>query len=186
MEINENMEEMLERLLATKNWEELSPQERSLVIQELGSEEQYILMRKIGSTLVSEKPDLSPDPKILKKLQGELRSKHRPGLSRLLEWNVPAYTMVIPILMAIALSYSMNMPQDVQIQSATKIVSDTVYITKSADTVYVDRVVVRYVEKATPGAPAFSAVNSKGEEPISDGVNMKENEELEKLLVSGS
>jgi hypothetical protein len=57
MEINENMEEMLERLLATKNWEELSPQERSLVIQELGSEEQYILMRKIGSTLVSEKPD---------------------------------------------------------------------------------------------------------------------------------
>jgi hypothetical protein len=88
--------------------------------------------------------------------------------------------------MAIALSYSMNMPQDVQIQSATKIVSDTVYITKSADTVYVDRVVVRYVEKATPGAPAFSAVNSKGEEPISDGVNMKENEELEKLLVSGS
>jgi hypothetical protein len=64
---------------------------------------------------------------------------------------------------------------------------DTLYLTQAPDTIFIERPVIRYIERnVVPASAAFEIVKSQAPKETSGGVNMKENEELEKLLVSGS
>ncbi len=179
--------ERIEHLLSTKGWEDLSTEEKEFAIQELGSEEQYALMRKIGQTLVSERPNLSPDPKILAHLHAELNELHPSLWKRVLQWRVPGYAMVIPLVAFVVILYrwpSKDTQADLR-GSAIIRETDTVYISKAPDTVYIERTEVRYVRQQ-PVTPVYTVVKTDESPKGSDGVSMKENEELEKLLVSGS
>jgi hypothetical protein len=186
MEINNNIER-LELLLSTKTWEQLSPDEKALAMQELGSVEQYVLMRKIGQTLVQNEPELSPDPEILATITRAFQEKHKPVWQRALEWRVPAYALIIPVLLIVAVILISVRPvtNATQTSKVTLPVRDTLYVKLAPDTVFVERTVIRYVEKPKE-VPAYTIVNTSDKESGDDGVNMKENEELEKLLVSGS
>jgi hypothetical protein len=188
MEMNDNIER-LEFLLNTKTWDQLSNDEKALAIQELGSEEQYVLVRKIGLTLVSKEPGLSPDPKILKNLDEAIRHLHKPAWQRMVEWRIPAYTLLAPLLIIVALGVAWLRPvknDDVN-RSNVSPARDTLYLTQAPDTIFVDRPVIRYIERnVVPASAVFEVVKSQEPKETSDGVNMKENEELEKLLVSGS
>ena len=68
MESNSENSWRIEALLESKAFGELTAEEKEFVLKELGSEEQYHVLRKIGAALVAEKADLSPDPRVLTKL----------------------------------------------------------------------------------------------------------------------
>jgi hypothetical protein len=187
MKINNNIER-LELLLSTKAWEQLSPDDKSMAIQELGSEEQYVLMRKIGQTLVSKGPDLFPDPKILETIAAAFREQHKPAWQRALEYRVPAYTLLIPLILLVAAALIPSKPEASTILTSNveSPGRDTLYVKQAPDTVVVERTIVRYIEKKSLAVPVYTIVKTNEKDSGNDGVNMKENEELEKLLVSGS
>jgi hypothetical protein len=177
-------EEKIDLLLSTKVWEELSPDEKVFAIQVFGSEEQYVLMRKIGQTLVSERSNLSPDPKIFSHLATEFGSVHPPVWKRVVQWRVPAYAIVVPIALIAALVWWPHPRTEAPAKHIVQ-VADTVYIKQSPDTVFIQRTVIKYLPQK-PKTPSFTIIKTSEQDEHIDGVNMKENEELEKLLVSGS
>jgi hypothetical protein len=190
MEYNNAKQQKLEELLESKTFAELDEQERGFVLRELGSEEEYSTLRKISEALVTDKADLSPDPRILRRLRMEM--KHVPTdetfLSRILNYSLPVYAVVIlGILAAMAwLAIDSENPTTV-IQPITQIRTDTVYVTAKPDTVYLEKIVVKYVQPSE--AETYSVVRNVSNADDSDsneGVNMKEKEELERFLVSGS
>ena len=95
MEHTNGRHERIEELLNTRSFEELSPEERTLVLNELGSEEEYTLLRRVGRALVSTKAGLSPDPKTLRELHIEMqrREKHPGWLHTLLFRPIPSYAV---------------------------------------------------------------------------------------------
>lgn len=183
-----NNVDRLELLLSTKTWEELLPDEKALAILELGSEEQYVLMRKINQTLVSNESDLSPDPKILNHITEVFTDLHKPVWRRALAWRVPAYALVIPVSLLLVSVFWLTTKVEIPAPTANviKTVRDTVYVKQSPDTVFIQKTLVRYIERKTTLVPAFTIAEPGETEKVNNGINMKENEELEKLLVSGS
>jgi hypothetical protein len=187
MENNDELS-MIERLLQTKSFEELSEDEKVVVLRELGSAHQYQLMQKVDQALVNQKADLLPDPLILSKLiQHQSKVKHTPGaLNRVLAYRVPAWSVaaVVLITAAFVLLFLGTPPEKVEAVAITRV--DTVYVSRPADTVYTTKVVYRYLEKKQNDSP----IKIVGHQPASVssevGVNMKEKEELDDFLVSGS
>jgi hypothetical protein len=181
-------EKKFEQLLDEKSFDQLTHDEKEMVLHEFGSEEQYTLARKIGPALVKLKTGLSPDPWILASLQHQVKVHRQPSRwTSFFQAQVPAYVMAGACL-AIAVMMWWIRPVPAPPSVAVRMLRDTVYLATTPDTVYRRKIVYRYryryVTVATPAhAPGTGIV-----EPAtgSAGVTMKDTEELEKLLVSGS
>jgi hypothetical protein len=184
----------LEHLLETKTWSELTAEEKSFVVEELGSEEQFNAMRKVGHALVSmHKADLSPDPSIERVLKNKLKEKHTHSFSwqSVVQLKMPALTSALLIVLTAIVSwyagkgFTVNMPENTQ---RIVHVTDTVYLSTAPDTIIVEKVRYRYIKKGTDPQNVFSVVNqTKQADPENaKGFNMKEKEELDNFLVSGS
>lgn len=186
-----NRAEKLEELLSSKTFDELTLSEKELVLNELGSEEQYEAMRKIGVTLVKRTAGLSPDPKILKSLQHYMHGQQNGfTLAGAFTFRMPVYASVLLIILfSIAAGVISRKTMPVPNSPVTVVKTDTVYLTTKADTIFQERVIYRYakLKKSFP-----QQLNQTVQaEPLQQqtqitGVNMKESEALEKLLVSGS
>jgi hypothetical protein len=187
--------ERLEQLIESKNWIQLTEEEKNFVVQELGSEEQYTALRKVSLALVSiPKADLSPDPAIEKRLKAKFKVVNHATTASL--WS-PLFSFRMPALASFALiavcsiaawyvgTKSSNAKTIVQNVIHT---TDTVYLSAISDTVIVEKVVYRYLVKPQDPKKIFSVVNqtapAHSQDPV--GVNMKEKEELDNFLVSGS
>jgi hypothetical protein len=182
-------EQKLERLLDEKSFDQLTHEEKDVVLQEFGSEEQYRLARKIGPALVKLKTGLSPDPWILASLQDQVKIRRGPSLwTSFFQARVPAYVMAGACLVIVILVWWLK-PVPTPPPVAVRMVRDTVYLASVPDTVYRRKIIYRYRYRyITVAAPSTTPPDTRVVEPVagSAGVTMKDKEELEKLLVSGS
>jgi hypothetical protein len=180
-------EQKLERLLEEKSFDQLTHDEKEVVLQEFGSEEQYRLARKIGPALVKLKTGLSPDPWILASLQDQVKIHRRPSLwAGFFQARVPAYVMAGVCLAIVVMMWWLKpVPEPAPV--SVRRVRDTVYVASAPDTVYRRKIVYRY-RYVTVAAPTPAPASARVAEPVAEsaGVTMKDKEELEKLLVSGS
>lgn len=190
MEADDLKTRQLHDLVETKPFEALDPSERALVLRELGSEREYNILRKISLALVSEKAGLSPDPRTLTTLKKRMNSRTKSAAVSIFSYPVPAYAMAVVAILLVAGFYVLSNATSVErkVETVAHVRIDTVFIPSVPDTVFVDRVVVKYI--TAPAAPAddFSLVkNLKDQESkTTTGVSMKDKEELEDFLVSGS
>jgi hypothetical protein len=186
MEYNNENARRIEDLLESRSFHELTIEEREFVLRELGSEEVYASLRKISEALVAEKADLSPDPLILAKLHQQLkRTRQEQSLLReIITYKVPAYAVAPLILLMVTVMY-LSFDRQPLIEKEPVYVSkvDTVYVASPRDTVVIERVVVKYQSHPEKKVSDYAVVRNVEE---SEGVSMKDKEELESFLVSGS
>jgi hypothetical protein len=182
------MDERIEELIQTRGWNELTPDEKKLIGELIGTEEQYEAMRKVTLGLSAvPKSDLDPSPAVLKSLRQTLRrQKGTSGfLAPVFSFRIPAYAVVLLLTAGVFITWRFQQPHGpIQVSTNAIVTTDTVYIERPPDTVYVRQVVYRYVNPPVEKQKIFSVVREM--DPGTVGVNMKEKEELENLLVSGS
>jgi hypothetical protein len=100
------------------------------------------------------------------------------------KWSVPAWAAILALVVAGGAGWyagTSTGPQEVYVDRIVA-KTDTVLVASRPDTVVIERVVYRNIPTLLPvtvGQPAPTRT------PASKGVNMKEKEELDKLLVSG-
>jgi hypothetical protein len=185
-----NDREWLDELLERKSYNELSLSEKERVLKEIGSEEQYKVLRKVSQALVTYKADLSPDPQTIEALKVQLARRHRKEnvLQRVIGYYLPGYAAAAMIVIAVISTWyvtSLTKSEPARSGPVTLVRSDTVYVLEKPDTVFVERVIYR--DRVLPPRETYQVVKSPTQERESgSGVSMKEKEELENLLVSGS
>ena len=178
----------LEHLLRDKNFAALTTEEKTWVSQWIESEAEYENMRRSESRIkqqFSNATELIPEPSRINELKATLRKRANQSLN----WwqvKVPAWSTVLVALcfgvggwwLTSLRNQSIVQPQEV----LTSIVYDTVFVAAKPDTVFVQQVV--YKEQPVLLTKSVKQIESKN--TLSNGINMKEKEELENLLVSGS
>lgn len=184
-------EEKLEKLLASKTFDALTPDERRLVFEEIGSEEEYQAMQHVSHALDKITDKVVPDREIIGSLQRRMgRNPSRSILSSLLGTRLPAYATALLIILSSAIAWwagrngSSGKPQMVE-----RIRIDTVYLAAKVDTFYRERIIYQEVKRTSP--PKQKEIKVAGATPDEKnveevGISMKERQELEMLLVSGS
>jgi hypothetical protein len=101
---------------------------------------------------------------------------------------MPAYAVVAMIALTILIMW-LGKQADPNVQLALKpsVQRDTVFLPSTPDTVFVTKVIYRYKNHAAKTPMITVVKNTDRTETTSGvGVNMKEKEELDNLLVSGS
>jgi hypothetical protein len=179
-------EERLEQLLHSRSFQELTSDEKEFVVGALGSEEEFTAMQKMDERLTQEKKStIHPDKRTLASLMVRMREIHqRASLwQRIGAIRIPAYAALLLLVVATALTLLLR-PQPVEriIAGPEVLKVDTVYVTK-LDTVFRERVVYTMVRTPQVDTRKQSEI-VPAVVPI--GVSMKEKDELNKLLVSGS
>jgi hypothetical protein len=183
------MEDRLEQLIQAKTWNELTEEEKKMLAADIASEAEYNAFRKVTLTLAkTSRADINPHPMILKDLKARFRAQHQPSgtFASILLFKVPAYAAIALVAVALSLLWSILRMERNNIQPMAEVImkTDTVYVKSAPDTVYVNQVVYRYIQRPAPDENLFKIVNQPNENEV--GVSMKEKEELENLLVSGS
>ena len=180
--------ERFEQLLRTQSYQGLSLEDREWVAQFVSTEEAYEAMRR--ATQQMEKhvaPDnLLPDPAILKSLLKSLDAKHRPTpWSIRSKWSIPAYASLAAVLVVGVLGWWIGSSWGTETIYVDRMVTrvDTVRVVSRPDTIVIERVV--YQNVSLPITSAMVKQTGESIPLVNRGVNMKEKEELEKLLVSG-
>ena len=183
------MEDRIEKLARSKKWSELTEDEKQLVLETFGSEVSYVAFQKTNLALkASKKSELLPEPRVISSLKSKFRSqRENPSVfSRFISLKIPAYAVVL--LIAVLTFFVRHEPvgkSQVAIQPVVQ--KDTVYITSAPDTVFVTKVLYRNVCR-TQSSVITTTLNNTESLPATSGVgvSMKEKEELDYLLVSGS
>jgi hypothetical protein len=190
MKNHELMEvEKMEQLMRNKSYDELNSEEREWVNQWIDSLEEYELLRKseiqIRQYLQKERVN-PPDQKVLTHLTSRLRLKS--AASTEMGWTLkPSWSVLLVACFFgfagwwIGNSTSANNPVNALQQV---VIRDTIYRASKPDTIVIEKVIYR----DRPVILTKSVDNDKSNQNPSqpDGINMKEKEELEKLLVSGT
>ncbi|MBS1544397.1 MAG: hypothetical protein JST14_12235 [Bacteroidetes bacterium] len=180
--------ERFEKLLKTYEYRSLPHEEKTWVCQFVSSEEEYESLRR--TTLEMEKHftplSLSPAPGQLHSLRQHWKATHSVAQSGIRTiWSVPAYAAVLALTLVAGISWYAGLQTGARPVYRERLVTrtDTVTILSRPDTIVVERVIYRDI-------PALVPVTVSNKEEKKDtqmkGVNMKEKEELEKLMVTGS
>jgi hypothetical protein len=178
----------IEHLLHTKNFVELTAEEKFWIRQWIDSEAEYENLRKSEARIKQHFIDAN---EFISKPNGleELKANLRKQTSQSLNWwqvKVPAWsTLLVAGCFAFGAWWftSSSVKPIVDQQIVSSVVYDTVYVASKPDTVYVQHVV--YKERPVLLTKTVNQVSTKSA-TNSNGINMKEKEELENLLVSGS
>ncbi|UII24389.1 hypothetical protein [Fulvivirga ligni] len=173
--------EKFEELLKTKDYSHLSESERILVSHFIESEEEYQSIRKVLSSEDANRR-LSPRENTLPNLHQHLSEKHSRS------FKVSGYAASLIILLCSGLCYWLGAQNETVIQTPERVVQlpgriDTLTIYEKPDTVFLTRVVYKekavYIEKESP------ITQTSYTEKENTSINMKENGDLNVLLVSG-
>jgi hypothetical protein len=181
-------------LLVSKTFEQLDEDERTLVLKELGSEQQYNAMRRISLALITSKVDLSPDPQTLRALEAKLHeTNHAQTVSivSMLTLRIPAYVSALLVVATVFITWAIH---DRAVKPGTAVVEvfkrDTIFVTQTKiDTVFRDRIIYRTAKDEPTGSKNYFQVVKEMDSKEMEkglGVSMKDKQELELLLVSGS
>lgn len=182
-DMKENDFEKFEALLHAKSYGELTPAERKLVNQWVESEEEYQALRSSAQQMAAWfklNPVSAPGNEVLAKLKRSLKKEKH---SRVVEFGVkPIWGYAATALLFGGLGWWIGQPEEVPIPKPIVeqvLVRDTVYMTQ-VDTIFLERVIYR-----EPAMVANKPIKPEGQKDIR-GISMKEKEELDKLLVSGT
>ncbi len=179
-------DERLEQLLHTRSFSELAADEKEFVVDALGSEEEFTKMKKMDEWLAQEEHSLlDPDKKTLASLVVRMRELHEPASlwQRFVAFKIPGYAALLALVCATAITLLLRVEPTEKVIAGREIHKiDTVYITRR-DTIIMEKII--YAAARTPkfGKPKQVEVIP---ETMPVGVSMKEKDELNKLLVSGS
>lgn len=186
--------EKLEQLIQTKAFLELSDAEKEFVLEEFELEERYQAMRKLTPILnemTLDQEEVKPRPSTLESLKQSLGAEDSTNSvwNKLFAWRVPAYAAVLVVGISCAVTWWLTDQPVIEITEKPLVVNaDTVYVTSKPDTIFKEKVVYRFVKMVektkTPMQLPDNLTSDKNAVPV--GVSMKDKEELEKLLVSGS
>ena len=185
----ENLEKF-EWLLEKRSYSELTEEERQWVKNFVSSEFEYESLRKVNSHLdnyFSDKDKIVPSSKVWRAIKSHITlAKRSSEKSYWIAAPMPAYATLILLIVVCASSWYGGARYSSPIVTTRQILQrvDTVFITSKPDTVIRERII--YLKANS--APASLQVSNKYTEDVSPkkGVNMKEKENLEELLVSGS
>jgi hypothetical protein len=181
-------EEKLEDLVNTKLFTDLSTEEKQLVLDVLGSEEQFNTLQRIHATLLDHPvvSSVEPAPDVLVALRRKLNETKKEFflLPAILRFKIPAYAALILAVMVGSLTAMVsNVPSAKHpLVTVPKVERDTLYVTNT-DTVYRERLLIKYVRVPAPAESEMVTASSKPDRIL--GVSMKDKEELDRLLVSG-
>jgi hypothetical protein len=185
------MEDKLESLIQSKSWNELSEDEKQFVLEMLGSEVSFEAFRKTNIAISdSAKADIVPEPKVLLSLKRKFNNV-RPQetlLDKIIFFKMPAYAVVAMLAVTILVMWlDKHSDSNVQVALKSPVQRDTVFLPSTPDTVFVTKVIYRFKDHTTK-TPMITVVKNtdRTENTSAVGVNMKEKEELDNLLVSGS
>jgi len=184
-------EDYIDRLIATKQFSELTSEELAFVMREVGSEEQYVALQKVHSVLnSSSSTHLTPRVSTQQLLQDRFSQQYaRHSLWRSLAFTtIPAYAVILLLSSGVFLTWMLTtVMQPVKTRTVTMISKkDTVRIEMKADTVFINRIVYKY--RRAKVSPVYNFVQARHFEIKTDStlsVSMKEKEELDNLLVTG-
>ncbi len=178
-----NEYETFEKVISEKRYSELSASELKLVNQFVTTEQEYNAIRTSGLEMKNwfrENPAVSVNAKILTDLKQELRQRHQSSVSYTWLKVSVGYAMA-------ALTFGFGgwwLGQSEKPAPLTAIeqvmVRDTVYVAAKPDTVFREKIIYR------DRPIILTTSNRQNEIPNTKGVSMKEKEDLDKLLVSGS
>ncbi len=185
-------EERFTQLLRTKSYQQLTPAERKWIEDALLSAEEYEQLRNAELTLqaeVTESNRVQVNPVILERLKEHLQSgpKRASSWGYIFTYRVPAYVVASCVMLTFGITWLQMAPGRTTAAPPSRLTKmDTVFLPSAIDTIFVEKVVYRdrFVK-----LPAVRQVNvSKSEKVSADagGITMKDKEELEELLVSGT
>jgi hypothetical protein len=187
----ESMEDKLEELIQSKTWHELTEDEKQFVLETLGSKATFEAFKKTDLAISGlAKAEIVPGPKVLPSLKRKFSNvhQHEQLLDRIVFFRIPAYAVAAIVAITILITWhSKQSPSVVQVAATQIAQRDTVFLPSPPDTVFVPKVIYRYKDHATK-TPLITVVKNtdRTETTSGVGVNMKEKEELDNLLVSGS
>jgi hypothetical protein len=184
----ENFEEF-EELLRQRSYAELTDNEKQWVTQFISSEAEYESLRQADKQLnhyIADTRKLTPSPKIWAAIKNDIAQNKKAAKGYWLNTPVPAYATFLLLMVVGLFSWYGGSNYNSTTVYAPKVIAqiDTVFIASKPDTIVRERII--YL-KASP-APAITQTSTKQSQdvPYTKGINMKEKEELERLLVSGS
>jgi hypothetical protein len=178
-----NEYEVFERLIAEKQYFELSTKELKLVNQFITNEQEYESFRMSGLTLkrwFRENPVVGVTDKTLYGLKQEFKRAHQPQVS-FAWWKVTVGYAVAAIVFGFSGWWLGQSEKPMSITKTEQVlVRDTIFVATKPDTVVREKIIYR------DRPVILTTTNPQNETPITKGVSMKEKEELDKLLVSGT
>ena len=179
----ENDFEKFEALLQSKSYRELTPQELQYVNQWVESAQEYEALRASGKQVVAwfnANPVSKPVKESLQQLKHSLRVQHQSthNIWYKLVWGYAVTALIFGVL-----GWWIGQPQ-IKPEPVTLVeqvtVRDTLYVASKPDTVFQEKIIYR-------DRPVILTTQTRQPESKNEkGVSMKEKEELDKLLVSGS
>jgi hypothetical protein len=185
-------EERLTQLLRTRPYHQLTDVEREWIGEVPLSPEEYEELRSTelalsGDFRKSQTPAVSPE--ILKNLKEHLRSRQKTGFSwmPIFTYRVPAYVSATCVVLTFAITWFLQSgPRNGMTAQTVLTKRDTVFLPAVRDTVFVERVVYRDRYVKSPAVIQVTSRNTEKPDSNASGITMKDKEELEKLLVSGT
>jgi hypothetical protein len=178
-----NEYEAFERLITEKQYSELSADEMRLVNQFITNEQEYDALRISGIDLkrwFRENPVNGTADKTFSVLKQELKRVHQPRVT-FAWWKVSVGYAMAAIVFGLGGWWLGQSERPITLTRIEKVlVYDTIYVATKPDTVVRERIIYR-------DRPVILTTNNpQNETQVTKGVSMKEKEELDKLLVSGS
>ncbi len=184
-----NWIDRLEQLIHTKAFQELTTEEKDFVLRELDSEEQYEVMRKLSPMFDGMRNEDIPQPrdKTLEFLKQNLPLKTSLW-SKWLDLQMPAYATVLLVMLSCFLTWKIATPANPLVIKQTISTIDTIYVASKPDTIFKEKVVYRFAKSQdeSKSRDELKEVIPNQPEALPIGVSMKDKEELQGLLVSGS
>ena len=178
-----NEYEVFERLVSEKRYAELSGDELRLVNQFITNEQEYDAIRMSGLDMkrwFRENPVVGATDKTLSGLKREFKQAHRPQVS-FAWWKVTVGYAMTAIMFGFGGWWLAQSEKPTTLTRLEQVlVPDTIYVATKPDTVVREKIIYR------DRPVILTTTNRQNETPITKGVSMKEKEELDKLLVSGS
>lgn len=180
--------ERLEQLIQYRSYSELSKEEKEWVGQWVVSIDEYESLRSseikirqyFQNTRVSD-----PDSETLAQLTNHLRkSKSRKNTGLFWQFKPSLGAILFSVLLG-GLGWWIGKSSNDMHQQQTfnpVILHDTIFVVSKPDTIFTEKVIYKY----RPGILTRSANTDVSKSAEKNGISMKEKEELEKLLVSGT
>lgn len=178
-----NEYEIFERLVSEKRYAELSGDELKMVHHFITNEQEYDAFRMSGLTMkrwFRENPVVGVTDKTLSGLKQEFKRAHKPQVS-FAWWKVSIGYAVAAIVFGLGGWWLGQSDKPISLTRIEQVlVRDTIFVATKPDTVVREKIIYR------DRPVILTTTNSQNETPITKGVSMKEKEELDKLLVSGT
>jgi hypothetical protein len=176
--------EAFEKLIAQKSYTQLLPAELKMVNQFVADEQEYETLRSSDLAMKAwfANNPVVPNDKTLTNLKLEFNKAHQRQVS-LSWWKVSIGYALAALVFGLSgwwLGQSASEKKAPLTSIEKVLVHDTVYVASKPDTIFTEKIIYR------DSPVILTTTNRQSEPPVVKGVSMKEKEELDKLLVSGS